>query len=73
LYPFPYDRVRQLGDKAKEFLVVEMNSGQMLEDVRIGNEGRVPISFYGRQGGVVPLPDEVLEEIRKVHTKYSAS
>ncbi|HEY46903.1 MAG: 2-ketoisovalerate ferredoxin oxidoreductase [Anaerolineae bacterium SM23_ 63] len=73
LYPFPYDRVRQLGDQVQEILVVEMNSGQMLGDVRIGIEGRVPISFYGRQGGVVPMPDEVLEEIRKVHSKSGAS
>jgi 2-oxoglutarate ferredoxin oxidoreductase subunit alpha len=37
-----------------------------LQDVRLGVEGRVPIHFYGRMGGVVPMPDEVLEEIRKV-------
>ena len=73
LYPFPYERVRQLGDTAKEVLVVEMNSGQMLGDVRIGIEGKIPISFYGRQGGVVPLPDEVLEEIRKIHSRSSTS
>jgi 2-oxoglutarate ferredoxin oxidoreductase subunit alpha len=73
LYPFPYERVHQLGDKVKEILVVEMNSGQMLEDVRIGIEGRVPISFYGRPGGVVPMPDEILEEIRKVHSRSSPS
>jgi 2-oxoglutarate ferredoxin oxidoreductase subunit alpha len=45
-----------------------MSGGQMLEDVRLAVEGRVPISFYGRMGGIVPLPDEVLEEIRKVHS-----
>jgi 2-oxoglutarate ferredoxin oxidoreductase subunit alpha len=73
LYPFPYERVGQLGDKVKAILVVEMNSGQMLGDVRIGNEGRVPISFYGRPGGVVPLPDEVLEEVRKIHSKINTS
>jgi 2-oxoglutarate ferredoxin oxidoreductase subunit alpha len=73
LYPYPYERVRQLADQVKEILVVEMNSGQMLGDVRIGNEGRVPISFYGRQGGVIPLPDEVLEEIRKIQSRISAS
>jgi 2-oxoglutarate ferredoxin oxidoreductase subunit alpha len=73
LYPYPYERVRQLADKVKEILVVEMNSGQMLGDVRIGNEGKVPVSFYGRQGGVIPLPDEVLEEIRKIQSRISAS
>jgi len=41
----------------------------MLEDVRLAVEGRIPINFYGRMGGVVPLPDEVLEEIRKAKSE----
>jgi 2-oxoglutarate ferredoxin oxidoreductase subunit alpha len=68
LYPYPYDRVREISEQVKALLVVEMSGGQMLEDVRLAVEGRVPISFYGRMGGVVPLPDEVLEEIRKVRS-----
>jgi 2-oxoglutarate ferredoxin oxidoreductase subunit alpha len=47
-------------------LVVEMNSGQMLEDVRLAVNGRTPIEFYGRLGGVVPFPDEILDEIKRV-------
>jgi 2-oxoglutarate ferredoxin oxidoreductase subunit alpha len=66
LNPYPYERVRQLSEQVRSLLVVEMNAGQMLQDVRLGVEGRVPIHFYGRMGGVVPMPDEVLEEIRKV-------
>jgi 2-oxoglutarate ferredoxin oxidoreductase subunit alpha len=68
LYPYPYDRVREISERVKAVLVVEMSGGQMIEDVRLAVEGRVPISFYGRMGGIVPLPDEVLEEIRKVHS-----
>lgn len=68
LYPYPYDRIREISELVKAILVVEMSGGQMLEDVRLAVEGRVPISFYGRMGGVVPLPDEVLDEIRKVHS-----
>ena len=68
LYPYPYDRVREIAEQVQAILVVEMSGGQMLEDVRLAVEGRVPIHFYGRMGGVVPLPDEVLEEIRKVQT-----
>jgi 2-oxoglutarate ferredoxin oxidoreductase subunit alpha len=64
LYPYPYQRLSELSRKAKGFLVVEMNSGQMLDDVRLAVEGRVPIRFYGRLGGMVPMPDEVLDEIR---------
>lgn len=67
LYPFPYDALKELSGKVKAILVVEMNAGQMVEDVRLAVEGRVPVSFYGRMGGMVPLPDEVLDEIRKLH------
>ena len=68
LNPYPYERVRQLSEQVRSLLVVEMNAGQMLMDVRLGVEGRVPIHFYGRMGGVVPMPDEVLDEIRKIAT-----
>jgi len=59
LFPFPSARLAELAVSARQFLVVEMNSGQMVEDVRLAVEGRVPVKFYGRMGGVVPLPDEV--------------
>lgn len=72
LYPYPYDRVRELSKRARAFLVVEMNGGQMLEDVKLAVEGRLPVSFYGRMGGMMPLPDEVLDEIRKVHASLAA-
>lgn len=72
LYPYPYDRVRELSKRARAFLVVEMNGGQMVEDVKLAAEGRLPVSFYGRMGGMMPLPDEVLEEIRKVHASLAA-
>lgn len=65
LYPFPYAAVAELTDKVKMILVVEMNAGQMIEDVRLAVEGRLPVEFYGRMGGVLPFPDEVLEQIRK--------
>jgi 2-oxoglutarate ferredoxin oxidoreductase subunit alpha len=42
-----------------------MNAGQMIEDVRLAVEGRVPVQFYGRMGGIVPMPDEVLAAIEK--------
>ena len=64
--PYPYARVAELASQAKTLLVVEMNSGQMLEDVRLAVNGRTPIEFYGRLGGVVPFPDEILGEIERV-------
>jgi 2-oxoglutarate/2-oxoacid ferredoxin oxidoreductase subunit alpha len=64
--PYPHERVAELASQAKTILVVEMNSGQMLEDVRLAVNGRTPIEFYGRLGGVVPFPDEILDEIQRV-------
>jgi len=67
LFPFPYERIRELAEEVKTVLVVEMNGGQMVDDVRMGLEGTTPVHFYGKMGGVMPMPDEILEEIRKVH------
>ncbi|MBI5712400.1 MAG: 3-methyl-2-oxobutanoate dehydrogenase subunit VorB [Chloroflexi bacterium] len=66
LYPFPTQRLEELARQVKNMLVVEMNAGQMIEDVRLAVNGRVPVRFYGRMGGMVPLPDEVLKEIREM-------
>ena len=73
LYPYPYGRVAEISEQVRAILVVEMSGGQMIEDVKLAVEGRVPVSFYGRMGGVVPLPDEVLEEIRKVHLEIAVA
>ncbi len=56
--------IEEASRQVESLLVVEMNSGQMLEDVRLACHDRVPVEFYGRLGGVVPFPDEVLAEIR---------
>lgn len=64
--PFPTERIAQLSQQAEAMLVVEMNSGQMLEDVRLATRGQIPVEFYGRLGGIVPFPDEVLHEIQNL-------
>jgi 2-oxoglutarate ferredoxin oxidoreductase subunit alpha len=64
--PFPHQVIEQLAERIRGFLVTEMNAGQMLEDVRLAVKGRAPIEFYGRMGGVVPLPDEILHEIQRL-------
>lgn len=64
LFPFPTDHLRELAARVKGMLVVEMNAGQMVEDVRLAVEGRVPVRFHGRMGGVIPSPAEVLEVLR---------
>jgi 2-oxoglutarate/2-oxoacid ferredoxin oxidoreductase subunit alpha len=64
LYPFPQARLSALAEHVQSCLVVEMNAGQMLEDVKLAVAGRVPVCFYGRMGGMVPLPDEILHAIQ---------
>lgn len=66
LNPFPFTRIKELTEVTRSILVVEMNSGQMLQDVLAAAGGKIPVEFYGRMGGVVPFPDEILNEIRRL-------
>lgn len=66
LSPFPFPQLEELVKTTQGFLVTEMNTGQMLEDVRMAVKGRVPIEFYARVGGIVPYPDEILGEIKRL-------
>jgi 2-oxoglutarate ferredoxin oxidoreductase subunit alpha len=67
MFPFPYDRLQAIAETAKHILVVELSAGQMIEDVRLATREQVSISFFGKMGGIVPLPDDVLNEIKKIH------
>ena len=70
LWPFPTKAVDQVvANGCKAFLSVELNMGQMVQDVRLASDGRVPVSFYGRTGGVLPTPEEVLEQIEGLSSK----
>jgi 2-oxoglutarate ferredoxin oxidoreductase subunit alpha len=74
LSPFPVNKIAELSKQAEAMLVIEMNAGQMLEDVRLAAGGNVPVEFYGRLGGVMPFPDEVLNAIRSLaNGNYSLS
>jgi 2-oxoglutarate/2-oxoacid ferredoxin oxidoreductase subunit alpha len=66
LWPYPAPALAELAGRVRGILVVEMSAGQMLEDVRLAVEGRVPVRFHGRMGGMVPSPDEVLEALRSL-------
>ena len=70
LYPFPVMALRQLSRKARAFVVVELSTGQLLEDVRLALEGRTPVEFYGRAGGNVPSAEEVLEFVSQKADYY---
>jgi 2-oxoglutarate ferredoxin oxidoreductase subunit alpha len=73
LWPFPEKRLSALADLVDAFLVTEMNAGQMLEDVRLAAGGQVPVSFTGRMGGVVPVPEEIYQEIATLYRKLKLS
>lgn len=63
VYPFPSEAYRQAAARVRTVLTVELSAGQMVEDVRLAVDGRVPVRFYGRLGGVMPTPPEVLAQI----------
>ncbi|MBC8591515.1 3-methyl-2-oxobutanoate dehydrogenase subunit VorB [Wansuia hejianensis] len=67
LWPYPYDEFSKIKDDCKGVLTVEMNTGQMLEDVKLALNGRVPAYFYGRTGGMVPTPEEIVEKVKEIY------
>ena len=72
LYPFPSQAVRRAAEKADSLMVLELNTGQMVEDVRLAVEGVAPVDFYGRPPGSIPTPDELAKEVDKVWKKRRA-
>ena len=66
LWPFPKTELQAATKSAKHILDVEMSMGQMVDDVRLATECRIPVSFFGRTGGVIPTPAEVLAELKKL-------
>jgi 2-oxoglutarate ferredoxin oxidoreductase subunit alpha len=66
LWPFPVKTLQKAADHAKAFLTVEMSMGQMVDDVRLAINCSKPVKFFGRTGGIIPEPAEVLEQIKKL-------
>lgn len=66
LWPFPKKKLGELAESAKAFLSVEMSMGQMVDDVRLAVNGKRPVYFFGRTGGIIPSVDEVYAEIMKL-------
>ncbi|GAB4281166.1 MAG: 3-methyl-2-oxobutanoate dehydrogenase subunit VorB [Marinilabiliales bacterium] len=65
LFPFSSDEINKLANQVKHILSLEMNAGQMVEDVRLAVNGKVDVSHYGRMGGIIPTPTEVIEVIKQ--------
>jgi len=66
LYPFPTQTIRDLASSLKHVLVVEMNMGQMLEDVQTAVCGKAPVSFFGHAGGIAPSVKEIEDRVRSI-------
>ncbi len=64
LWPFPSPQVASLAQQVKQIICVEINAGQMVQDVRLAVGGQCPVSHYGRMGGMVPTPDEIAQFIK---------
>ena len=66
LYPFPTKEIQNLAQKVKGLLTVEMSAGQMVEDVRLAVNGKIPVEYFGRLGGIIPTPEEVVAALKKM-------
>ncbi len=69
LWPFPTKRLNELADKCKGMLSVELSAGQMIDDVRIAVAGKVPVEHYGRMGGSIHTPENVLDGFKNIYLK----
>jgi len=69
LFPFPEKPLHALSQKVKTFLTAELNTGQMVEDVRLSVERDANVHFYGKPPGSLPFPEEILEQIGKYYPK----
>jgi len=65
LWPFPTKVIAKYAEKVKSMLTVELNAGQMVEDVRLSVNGKVPVFHYGRMGSIVPNPEEIVDALKK--------
>lgn len=64
LWPFPTKQIEELAKNKKGILVSEFNAGQMVEDVRLAVNGAVPVEHFGRLGGIVPSPEEIVDALK---------
>ena len=65
LFPFPSEEISRMARKVKGMLAVELSSGQMVEDVKLAVNGKVPVSHYGMVGGKIHSPDDVLKALEE--------
>jgi 2-oxoglutarate/2-oxoacid ferredoxin oxidoreductase subunit alpha len=73
LFPYPTKRLHELADKVKLLVTVELNSGQMVEDVRLAVNGKAPVEFYGRLGGMMPTPESIVHHLETLIQYHHAN
>ena len=66
LFPFPDEKIREIAKTAQVFLVVELSTGQMVDDVKLALNGMREVKFYGRCGGMVPSAEEIIEQVKSI-------
>ena len=66
VWPFPEKAFEDIPESAKGILVVEMSQGQMIDDVRLANNGRLPVGFHGRSGGMIPDPKDIIVKVKEM-------
>jgi 2-oxoglutarate ferredoxin oxidoreductase subunit alpha len=65
LYPFPTEEIKRLSQQVKGILSVEMSAGQMIEDIKLATECKIKVEHFGRLGGIIPSPEEILEALNQ--------
>lgn len=73
LFPYPYQRLKELAPQVKRMLTVELNSGQMIEDVKLAVEGKAPVDHYGRMGGMIPTPEDIVQHLETLIQYHHAN
>ncbi len=73
LFPFPEEELYNLSGKGREFLTVELNAGQMVEDVRLSVNGRSRVHLYGRPGGAIVMPEDIEDRVLSLVAPYSSA
>ena len=73
LFPYPYKRLEELATQVKAMMSVELNSGQMVDDVKLAVKGKVPVEFFGKLGGLIFTPEEIEEQLELLMTTHHAN
>lgn len=73
LFPYPYKRLEELASQVKAMMSVELNSGQMVDDVKLAVKGKIPVEFFGKLGGLIFTPEEIEEQLELLMTTHHAN